>query len=256
MSQPQILRGMLVEKVFVCWECLLNVENVSGGTRRTPMKFTAELDMAALRDPQEIILGMIGKKQKRKKQDLWRFRCCSNPEGWIYCHIILIFHLPQTQRVEHTFISCSFFTFHCLDPLFEVHKGVVFNLLHSLNSTESANGTVPSTSKAIKDMKCMWCSAPLKCFSKVLLGHSSSQIPKKLSLTGWVLNLDWIQRERWEEDKISSRVLRRRPAVEDLHPGHGVVIRLILNSMKVTEDSRFSRLTIHNFSQMCYTISE
>ena len=48
----------------------MNVENVSGGTRHTPMKFTAELDMAALRDPQEIILGMIGKKQKRKKQDL------------------------------------------------------------------------------------------------------------------------------------------------------------------------------------------
>ena len=238
MSQPQILRGMLVEKVFVCWECLLNVENVSGGTRRTPMKFTAELDMAALRDPPEMVLGMIGKKQKRKKQDLWRFRCCSNPEGWTYFHIIF------------------FFTFHCLDPLFEVHKGVVFNLLHSLNSTESANGTVPSTSKAIKDMKCMWCSAPLKCFSKVLLGHSCSQIPKKLSLTWWIVNLDWIQRERWEEDKISSRVLRRRPAVEDLHPGHGVVIRLILNSMKVTEDSRFSRLTIHNFSQMCYTISE
>ena len=132
MSQPQILRGMLVEKVFVCWECLLNVENVSGGTRRTPMKFTAELDMAALRDPQEIILGMIGKKQKRKKRDLWRFRCWSNPEGWTYFHIIF------------------FFTFHCLDPLFEVHKGVVFNLLHSLNSTESANGTVPSISKATK----------------------------------------------------------------------------------------------------------
>ena len=61
---------VLVEKVFVCQECLLNVENVSGGTRRAPMKFTAELDMAALRDPQEIILGMTGKKQKREEQDL------------------------------------------------------------------------------------------------------------------------------------------------------------------------------------------
>ena len=159
MSQPQILRGMLVEKVFVCWECLLNVENVSGGTRRTPMKFTAELDMAALRDPPEMVLGMIGKKQKRKKQDLWRFRCWSNPEGWTYFHIMF------------------FFTFHCLDPLFEVHKGVVFDLLHSFNSTESANGTVPSLSKSIRI--CNVCDAvqPLKCFSKVLLGHSCSQIP-------------------------------------------------------------------------------
>ena len=73
----------------------------------------------------------------------------------------------QTQRVKNTFTSYSFFTFykpkalnilsyhsfftfHCLDPFFEVHKGVVFNLLHSFNSTESANGTVPSTSKAIQ----------------------------------------------------------------------------------------------------------
>ena len=48
----------------------MNVENVSEGTRRTPMKFTAELEMAALRDPPEIILGMIEKKQKREKQDL------------------------------------------------------------------------------------------------------------------------------------------------------------------------------------------
>ena len=115
------------------------------------------------------------------------FSPSTNPEGWTHFHIMF------------------FFTFHCLDPLFEVHKGVVFNLLHSFNSTESANGIVPSTSKAIKDMKCMWCSAPLKCFSKVLLGHSCSQIPKKLSLTRWVLNLDCIQRERWEEDKISSK---------------------------------------------------
>ena len=61
---------VLVEKVFVCQECLLNVENVSGGTRRAPMKFTAELDMAALRDPQEMVLGMTGKKQKREEQGL------------------------------------------------------------------------------------------------------------------------------------------------------------------------------------------
>ena len=213
------------------------------------MKFTAELDMAALRDPQEMVLGMTGKKQKREEQDLRRFRCCSNPEGWIYFHSIFIFHLAQTQRVEHFHIM-FFFTFHCLDPLFEVHKGVVFNLLHSFNSTESANGTVPSTSKAIKI-----CGAPLKCFSKILLGYSSSQIPKKLSLTGWVLNLDWIQRVRGG-NFFSSRVLRRTPAVEDLHPGHGVVIRLILNSMKVTEDSRFSCLTIHSSSQISYKVSE
>ena len=48
----------------------MNVENVSGGTRRAPMKFTAELDMAALRDPPEMVLGMTGKKQKREEQDL------------------------------------------------------------------------------------------------------------------------------------------------------------------------------------------
>merc|ERR1719357_715855 len=70
-------------------------------------------------------------------------------------------------------------SFHCLDPLFEVHKGVVFNLLHSFNSTES-----------------------LKCFSKILLGYSSCQIP----------------------------------AVEDLHPGHGVVIRLILRVRPIHND--------------------
>ena len=89
-----------------------------------------------------------------------------------------------------------FFTFHCLDPLFEVHKGVVFNLLHSFNSTESANGTVPSTSKAIKI--CDVCDAVH--LSNVSLRFSSVTVAvrflrdNKLSLSGWVLNLDRIQR--------------------------------------------------------------